>query len=259
MGRVNNLKTRRIEFEGSFNFRDLGGWRTNDGRTVCWRRLFRADSVHRLTPADVGRAHDELGVRTLLDLRNEMEIGAYGIGLLAEGGMNRLHLPITSRPRETPALGGAAAVPNPSRTPDEMLAVYLGMLEVSSDLVVRAVEALVEDEALPAVFFCTAGKDRTGVLSAVVLGALGVRDEDLVEDYFLTRDAIEQIIGRIASDADAPEMYRDLPPMHFAPHEETMERFVDEMRRKYGSFADYLVTKGLPESTLDRLRSALIE
>ncbi|HYZ93356.1 MAG TPA: tyrosine-protein phosphatase [Actinomycetota bacterium] len=254
-----SVGTRRIEFEGSFNFRDLGGWRTNDGRTVRWRRLYRADSVHRLTAADAGRVHEELGIRTLMDLRNDLEVGAYGIGLLAEGGMMRHHLPITSRPREAPVVGGAAAVPNPDRTPEEMLAVYLGMLEVSSDLVVGGVEAIATDDALPAVFFCAAGKDRTGVLSAVVLGALGVRDEDLIEDYFLTRDAIEQIIERIASDPDSPDMYRDNPPMHFAPYEETMQRFVDEVRDRYGSFAGYLVAKGLPEPTLERLRSALIE
>jgi protein-tyrosine phosphatase len=250
---------RRIEFEGSFNFRDLGGWRTDDGRTVRWRRLFRADSVHRLTPSDLTRARDELGVRTMLDLRNEMEIGAYGVGLLAESGMQRLHLPITSRPRGAIVVDGAAAVPNPLRTPDEMLAVYLGMLEVSSDLIVEAVESLVRDDGLPAVFFCTAGKDRTGVLSAVVLGALGVRDEDLVEDYFLTREAIEQIIDRIASDPDSPDMYRDLPAMHFAPYEETMERFVADVKGKYGTFGGYLISKGLAEASLERLTDRLLD
>lgn len=257
MGRLD--QTRRIEFEGSFNFRDLGGWRTDDDRVVRWRRLFRADSVHRLTSADAARVLEELGVRTLMDLRNELEIGAYGVGLLAEDGMTRTHLPITSRPREAPAVGGAAAAPSASRTPDDLLAVYLGMLEVSSDLIVAAVEALAKEDALPAVFFCTAGKDRTGVLSAVVLGAVGVRDQDLVEDYFLTRESIEQIIGRLASDPGTPDMYRDLPPMHFAPYEETMQRFVDEVRRRYGSFGDYLLSKGLADAALEQLTNALLE
>ena len=251
--------TRRIEFEGSFNFRDLGGWRTDDGHAVRWRLLFRADSVHRLTAADASRVHEELGLRTLMDLRNELEIGAYGVGSLAEDGMTRLHLPITSRPREAPAVGGAATAPSASRTPDDLLAVYLGMLEVSSDLIVGAVEALVNENALPAVFYCTAGKDRTGVLAAVVLGALGVREQDLIEDYFLTRESIELIIGRLATDPGTPDMYRDLPADHFAPYEETMERFIGEVRGRYGSFGAYLVAKGLSEVTLERLRKSLLE
>ncbi len=249
---------RRIEFEGSFNFRDLGGWQTADGRVVRWRRLFRADSVHLLTPADVGRARAELGLRTIMDLRNEMEIEAYGAGLLAESEVSRIHLPITSRPREAVVVDGASATLSTLRSPDEMLGVYLGMLEVSSDLIVAAVDALAGEDGLPAVFFCTAGKDRTGVLSAVVLGALGVRDADLIEDYFLTREAIEQIIGRLASHPDSPDMYRELPPVHFAPYEETMERFIAEVRGRYGSFGGYLVEKGLSDSTLEQFRSALL-
>jgi protein tyrosine/serine phosphatase len=248
-----------LDFEGCFNFRDLGGWCTDDGRTVRWRRLYRADAVHLMTAADAERARNELGLRTMLDLRNEIEIDEGGLGLLAESGTHRVHVPITSRSREVVDVVGFNAARAALRTPDEMLTVYLGMLEVSSDLVVGAIEALACDEGMPAVFFCAAGKDRTGVLAAVALGALGVRDQDIVSDYFLSRDAIEPIISRIASTPGSPDIYRDLPPVHFAPYEETMERFIDSVREKYGSFESYLLGKGLPAKTLRRFRSALLD
>ncbi len=248
---------RRIAFEGCYNFRDLGGWRTTDGRAVRSGRLFRADSVHLMTAEDCARARDELGLRTLLDLRNELEIDATGVGLLADGGLSRRHLPLTSRDR---AAVDSAVRPAPSadRSPDRMVAEYLGILESSSDLIVGAVSALASDGALPAVFFCAAGKDRTGVLSAVVLGALGVRDEDVVADYVLTNDSITQIIERFAQNPAAPSMYREFPPTHFAPYAETMERVLAEVGRAYGSFAGYLVAKGLPEVTLDTLGAELL-
>src|SRR4029077_6005242 len=103
---------------------------------------------------------------------------------------------------------------------------YLGILEQSSDLVVTSVEAFASDEALPGVFFCAAGKDRTGVLAAVVLGAISVRDEEVVADYVLTEESIDAIITRFASSEGAPAMYRDLPSSHFAPVAETMERVI---------------------------------
>lgn len=250
---------RRIEFEGSFNFRDLGGWQTDDGRSVRWGRLFRADSVHLLTEADADRARAEIGLRTLLDLRSDVEVEFMGAGLLAEAGMSRHHLPLTSR--SGAALDSAQANANAAadRSPDTLAAQYLQTLEVSSMLIVDAIGALVEGDSLPAVFFCSAGKDRTGVLSAAILGALGVRDVDIVEDYVLTKDRIVPIIERFGRIEGSPDMYRDLPPMHFAPYAETMERVVSGVRDTYGSFAEYLVAKGLPQASLDTLASALLE
>ncbi len=246
---------RRIDFEGSFNFRDLGGWQTEDGRTLRWNKLYRADSVHLLTERDVERAYEELGIRTLIDLRGDLEIQFGGIGALAELVVARFHAPFTSRPID----GSVAAAPVADRSPDAMVAQYLGILEHSSDLVVEAVRNLASDEALPAVFFCAAGKDRTGVLAAVVLGALGVRAEDIVADYVLTEESIEAIITRFAQSESAPPMYRDLPPSHFAPFAETMERVIGSVRERYGSFADYLTSNGLAPDELRSLRESLIE
>jgi protein tyrosine/serine phosphatase len=250
---------RLLTFEGCFNFRDLGGWRTSDGRVVRSGRLFRADSVHLMTPGDVTRAREELGLRTMLDLRNELEIEASGLGLLADGGVTRGHFPLTAHPNRSRAVDGPRAMPSADRSPEVLAAGYLGLLEATSDLVVNAVELLAGNDALPAVFFCAAGKDRTGVLSAVLLGSLGVRDEDVVEDYFLTADSIERIIGRFAATPGSPDMYRDLPANHFAPYRETMERLIAGVRERYGSFDGYLLAKGSTPESLERLREALLD
>ena len=245
---------RRIELEGCFNFRDLGGWRTDDGRTVKWNRLYRADSVHLMTDADVQHARDDLGVRTLIDLRSDLEVTFGGVGALAEAVALRQHAPFRSRPIDAPA--GAAS---DDRSPDAMVAQYLGILEHSSDLIVDAVKAVATDDGLPAVFFCAAGKDRTGVLSAVLLGALGVQEDDIVEDYVLSAETIDRVIGRFGENPGSPDMYRDLPSSHFAPVAETMHRFVAGVRESYGSFGSYLEAKGLSAGALTSLRALLVE
>src|SRR5688500_6272789 len=131
---------RLIELEGCFNFRDLGGWRTTDGRAVRSGRLFRADSVHLMTRADADRARDELGLRTLLDLRNELEIDATGVGLLADDGLSRRHLPLSSR-RGAAVDTATRPAPSADRSADTMFENYLGILEASADLIVEGVEA----------------------------------------------------------------------------------------------------------------------
>ena len=253
------MTVRRHEFEGSFNFRDLGGWRTDDGASVKWGKLFRADSVHLMTDADVLRARDQLRIRTVVDLRNDDEIAVGGIGTLAEAA-HRVHAPLSSR--RGLSLVDAAAVVNVNvadRSPATLASGYLLTLERSADLIVEVFTRFASDEALPGVFFCAAGKDRTGVMSAVILGSLGVRDEDIVEDYFLTADAIEQIIGRFASTPGSPDMYRDLPATHFAPYAETMEHVVAGVKQRWGTFADYLVEHGVPRSSIDGLKATLLE
>ena len=254
------MTVRRHDFEGSFNFRDLGGWRTDDGASVKWGKLFRADSVHLMTDADVIRARDQLRIRTVVDLRNDEEIAIGGIGTLA-GAAVRHHAPLSGRRGLNPidAAVAAANVTIADRSPDTMAQGYLLTLERSADLIVDVVDRFASEGALPGVFFCAAGKDRTGVMSAVILGTLGVRDEDIVEDYVLTGASIDRIIGRFASTPGSPAMYRDNPPSHFAPYRETIERVIDGVRDRYGSFGAYLVAKGLPTPALEALATSLLD
>jgi protein-tyrosine phosphatase len=254
-----STRVRRIDFEGSFNFRDLGGFATNDGRMTKWGRLFRADSVHLLTSADAQRARTELGLRTLLDLRSPMEVEFTGMGLLADDGTARIHLPLTGEGGYTIVDGVQVNLSTGDRSPDTMVETSRAMLRASPHLLVQAIDAIAKDETLPAVFFCAAGKDRTGVLSATVLGALGVRDEDIVEDYVLTAETIDQVIGRFAANPNAPALYKDNPPSYFTPYPETMERILEHVRADYGSFAEYLIANGLAPASLELLSSKLLE
>jgi hypothetical protein len=211
-----------------------------------------------MSAADAERAREELGLRSLLDLRNDLEIDGSGMGLLAEAGLARSHLPLSSRRGTAIVDGTQAAAASSDRSPATLAENYLATLEASSDLIVDAVHALATADALPAVFFCAAGKDRTGILSAVVLGAVGVRDEDIVEDYVLTADAIAAIIGRLGAIPGSPNMYRNLPPEHFAPYAETMELVVEGVRGTYGSFAGYLAEKAGGAQVIERLEDALL-
>ena len=91
---------RRIDLDGCFNFRDLGGYPSEGGRKIRWRRLFRSDALHHLSAADADRVVDELLVGHIVDLRSTAELEAEGRGLLGQRGPRFHHVPLFIQPRD---------------------------------------------------------------------------------------------------------------------------------------------------------------
>ncbi len=169
---------RRIPFSGITNLRDLGGYPTSTGGVTRWGRVFRADALHKLDADDL-EAFDELGVTTVYDLRGDVERDEF------PGPVPSLHVPITGRPRN------AAPPPPPAemttRDGEEMLRdMYVGALLHSAREIGSILRGLADPTRTPAVFHCHGGKDRTGVVAAVLLLALGVDRDTVLDDYQAT-------------------------------------------------------------------------
>ena len=246
------MTERRVDLGGPLNFRDLGGYRTGSGSLIPWGRLFRSDSLHRLTELD-GVALHELGIRTALDFRAHDELTEIGIGRLGDLEIRHLHLPTTDR--------ALHVQPRADWTPPSSAAeVYLNMMEHGAAAYAAALEALAGPDTLPAVFFCMAGKDRTGVFSAVVLGLLGVDDRDIVADYALTHEVIDEIHARTREQRPGidDEVWSRLPPDIVGAHATTMNGLLGLVRDRWGSIGGYVDAIGVDAATVDRLRAALV-
>jgi protein-tyrosine phosphatase len=173
---------RRVILEGATNFRDLGGYATVEGRHTRWGRVFRSDAFHALTDDDVDRLAD-LGISVVYDLRSKQERNPQPNVFTADGHPRSVQLPL-----------GSGADEHCGLPPVEVLRagtgfivdLYRGMLEHSATTFGALLSGLAEPDALPAVFHCMWGKDRTGVAAALLLSALGVAQEDVVVDYGLT-------------------------------------------------------------------------
>jgi protein-tyrosine phosphatase len=170
---------RRIPFVGITNLRDLGGYPTADGGTTRWGQVFRADALHKLTADDL-EAFAALGVHTVFDLRGDVERDEF------PGPVPSRHVPISGRP------AGVTAPPPPddmSAADGEQLLrdMYVGILEHSAANLAAVLRGLADPDGVPAVFHCHGGKDRTGVVAAVLLRALGVDRETVLDDYEATR------------------------------------------------------------------------
>ena len=238
---------RFIPLEGCYNFRDLGGYPTRDGRTVKWRRLFRSDALHHMTDGDVEYVANALGVITVVDLRNPDQIQ---------------NCPIPSAQyHNIPFIEGMATgvLSNTDQDPVERLtATYLWILRIAGEQIAYALTTLAKGDNLPAVVHCSAGKDRTGVLSALVLGILGVSEKDIIEDYTITNQVITEIIHRVSA-VPGNEHLRSRPATYFQAHPKVMEGVLEEIQSAYGDAVSYVQAQGVSESTISQLQRDLLD
>ncbi|WP_412540836.1 tyrosine-protein phosphatase [Longispora sp. K20-0274] len=240
--------TRHIAFEKLHNFRDLGGYRTADGRTVAWQRLYRSDSLGKLQGDDQSR-FEKLGIRTVIDLRYPFEIEARG-RVPESPGLSYHNLSIEHRPYSQPSLGPEV------ETGPFLAGKYAEVAEDGAVELKEALELIAADERAPVVFHCAAGKDRTGLLAALVLGLLGVSEEDIVADFALTGLATERFVADYLAEGRSPAL--TWPGYGTAPAE-VMRLFLADLTATYGSLPAYVRDHvKLDDSVVDALRSHLL-
>jgi protein tyrosine/serine phosphatase len=231
------------------NFRDLGGHPAAGGHTVHYGRLYRSDSLHRLTDNECGQLC-AFGVRTIVDLRRPYEIQRDG------------------RIPETPGLAyhnihpihpeWEASVYEPEAGPARYLADrYLDMAVEGAAGLGEALRLIADPASAPVVIHCFAGKDRTGVLSALALSLLGVSDDDIAADYARSEQA-QAALNALVRAESADRSYAD-PPAHFVVcPPEAMLTFLAELRERFGSVAGFAATAGVTDGHVASLRAHLL-
>jgi protein-tyrosine phosphatase len=238
---------RTLTFSANYNFRDVGGYAGLDGRTVRWRRLFRADSLHRLTGADWA-AFEALGVRTVLDLRRTFEVEEHGRVPHADG--LTYHNAVLEHVdwQEVPYPDGVVH--------ERWLADrYLNYLTDGQAGLATALGVIADPRAAPVVVHCMAGKDRTGVVCALTLGLLGVSDEDIAADYALTEASMASLTAHLRE--HNPEAFDGNEHMFDSPRE-AMLLFLADLRTLHGSVEKYVRELGLTDEQIAALRKSLL-
>ncbi len=244
---------RLVSLDGAHNFRDLGGYSGLDGRTTRWRTLFRADGLHRLTTADLDVLRP-FGLRTVIDLRTQGEIDQRGRFPVEAHPVTYHHVPVLD------VLWSRDDGPAPADAVVFLHRAYLDMLSSGAARFAAAITALAKPGALPAVFHCAAGKDRTGMLSALVLATVGVDHEQIVTDYGLTAEAIERTRDWIARNRPASiASWQAIPATFLAAPPQAMAQVLDDVIAAHGSIEAFLVGIGVTPATLAALRAALLE
>jgi len=239
-----------MDFKRLHNFRDLGGYRAADGRRVQWGMLYRSDSLAKLEYGSTDwNSFAALGIRTVIDLRYPSEVLEAGRVPDYEGLAYHNHS-IEHRPSDQ-------AAQDPETDPVDYLGRHYGHIVEDGVEELRGVlAAILEADSAPLVFHCVSGKDRTGIVAALVLSLLGVSDEDIAEDFALTSLATEHFVAEFHT--THPDRELRWPAYGTAP-KELMRRFLADIARDYGTMRGYAeVRLGIDGEAVDALRERFL-
>ena len=260
MTNIQTADTRCLDadIEGAVNFRDLGGYRTQDGRVVRSGRVYRCGMMHHISPAGLALLRDNLGIRTVVDLRNALELEGDGLSPLPDYGIDWRNLPI-----------GGDTVMTPEERRDRFQALASGEIDWSQSYIqmvgrapgaFRAFFELAADPAqVPLVFHCTGGRDRTGVAAALLLSSLGVDDETIAQDYALTGEWLQPHVDRFGRQMEALQMTRESWARLLETSAGAMLRFLAWLREEHGGAESYLREAGVSAVTVEAARERLLE
>lgn len=246
---------RHASFEMIFNFRDLGGYLAGQGRRVRWSRLYRSDAMHRLSDNDLDTLQG-LGLRTVIDVRTHVEVAEHGWFPVDRHRVDHHHLPVIARPWED---DDRLPLPEPGTDAAFLTDRYLDMLAEGGPSFAAIAGVLARPDAYPVAFHCAVGKDRTGVIAAVLLSVLGVADDLIIHDYTLSALGMARLEDwLVANSPEGAEQFGRQPAAWLASPPAAMVGFLGRLRDAHGSAEGYLLDEGVAPASIAALRANLL-
>lgn len=238
---------RRIELDGAFNVRDVGGYPTADGRATRWRRLLRSDSLHRLTP-DAQRALRDYGVSTIIDLRRSSEVERMPNVLASAEGVRYRNVPLFDD-SQTDVVETAA------QTLDDL---YRHMVEHCHTSLGTVMGEIAAAGDAPVLVHCMVGKDRTGLVVALALAAADVPHEVIADDYAMSSELLAPLFAefRTRFTLTGAQLARAEAMSH--SRRESMLELLAHLDARYGGVPAYLRLLGLGDAQLAALRARMV-
>jgi protein-tyrosine phosphatase len=241
---MNNVEaTRHVPLEGLHNLRDLGGYKAQNGATTRWGQIYRSDSPHDLMPSGVKQL-TERGISTVIDLRgaDELERAPNPLSVLSDYH----HIPLF-----------AGLMGDPIKSLDNLEALYEATLEQCGASLREVIETIANADGAVLVH-CTAGKDRTGIVSALLLLLVGVEAEDVVTDYALTATHAKALLEGLLEKTKSAGGDANRFASFLTADPETMRAMVQALHTKHRTARDYLLGIGTSEHSLKRIGERLL-
>ena len=262
---------RHITLEGQSNFRDLGGYKTTDGRTVKWGQVFRTGELGQLSDKDVEKLA-ELDLQTMVNFLLPEEIEKHGVDRLPEG-VNHQSESISGEQAAQLTMQAQSAISSGDfeKLPLEMNPEFHRLLvEEGKDQYSALLRAAADPKQRPLAFHCSHGVHRTGTASALLLSVLGVPWETVQEDYLLSnkyrKEEIESALAKIrmkvaaSRGVDPKDVDMTNVEGFYILKKEYIDGSLQAIKENYGSMDAYIQDGlGLSEVEIESLRSSMLE
>lgn len=243
-----NTHERRLSIDGTCNFRDIGGYRSSGRQSTCWGKLYRSDKLDHLS--EIGqRQLGALNIHAIFDLRYTPEVIDAPDVIVADRAYGYQHVPLYE-------LDGIEKLPT---VPDSARDLYVKVIDHRREQIKFIFDQMAAKTANPMLFHCTAGKDRTGIVIALVLGAIGVASDTIVEDYAASALYIQPVLDDLRLLARVSGWDTEWYERLLSTDPANMSYMLDHIDRVYGGIDSYLLGSGITRPTLERIRSWLLE
>jgi protein-tyrosine phosphatase len=245
---IDEQQRRLLAFEGLYNARDLGGYPTRDGQETRWGAVVRADNLFRLTEAG-RRALAEYGICRVIDLRKPEELATHPNPFAATGthGIDFVHISLVDP---------AAAPPETFTT---LAGDYKRLVDSFAPSIVKIMRSIARAPEGAVLIHCHAGKDRTGIISAMLLELACVPDDIIAADYALTAENNRPVDEHWLEHGPGDRAWREQELARFAPHAHVMADLLGHLRERYAGTEGYLRGAGLTVEDIERIRARLID
>lgn len=235
----------RLPLKNASNVRELGGYPSENGNITNHGYLLRADDLSKLDKSDIQFVID-YGIRSVIDLRSDSELITHPDPFVNIERINYKHIPLIEQDVIDPNFY-KNLMKNPSSFLSEM---YLGMINNATNGIKEVFEFISEQDR-GVLFHCTAGKDRTGVISMLLLGLAGVSKEDIITNYMVTEIYIRNAMAKLDNINEFPKELGMSKPEYIEP-------VIDYVLDTFGSFEDYLLHIGIEGKVLEDIKMKML-
>jgi protein-tyrosine phosphatase len=237
---VSDHERRRVKMSGTFNLRDIGGYSTKDGKFTQWGKFYRSDTLHQL-PVEEREVLSQKGIGLIVDLRFPHE-GTYHFH--KELGIKYVNISLHN--------------PADLRTekPKSLFELYCSIIDSKHESIYQIFQSFIAEQGKAILFHCKSGKDRTGIIAALLLDLAGVPHEIIVEDYALSATYLLPLLEERRSRLAALHGINNTALLESRP--ETMREFLNYLYIKYESSKGYLKKIGISEVEIELLKKNFI-
>jgi len=260
------MNQRLIQLSGTCNFRDMGGYKTQDCRTMKMGLLFRSDELSRLSDNDQLELQ-RLNIKLIIDLRTPNERKSKPDRISKDAGIKLINIPIYpfhQDPNRLQRWFWLVSGKFKDFDFDNYMKGYYHKIAFDHATQIGEILSLISDKNnLPALFHCTGGKDRTGFATALIQLLVGVPKETIFEDYLLTNFFLEPHINKFIRYFRRVSLYRmksdQIRPIWEA-RREYLEQVLDEIQKEYGTVEEYLQQEcGMEQNLSNHFKEMLLE